>query len=280
MKITSPIFLQQASRAGKTPFAGIKVLFPYANPIIGSVSGNGDITVTSVKNGEKISNTYSNPDELTISVQADANTWVIITGEITSFDCNNYYVQKLAVIKNTALTDLSCYNCPGLTTLDLSKNTALTSLSCNNCLGLTALDLSKNTALTDLSCGGCPGLTTLDLSKNTALTSLDCYDCPGLTALDLSKNTALTSLSCNNCPGLTILDLSKNTELTSLSCGGCVALDSIKYAAENEGVAKSVADLITANEALDGTVYTNNAGTYYSTIADAATAAGWTIEQL
>jgi hypothetical protein len=65
-----------------------------------------------------------------------------------------------------------------------------------------------------------------------------------------------------------------------LTCNGCAALDSIKYAAENEGVAESVADLITANEALDGTVYTNNAGTYYSTIADAATAAGWTITQL
>ena len=258
MKITSPIFLQQAGRAGKTPFAGIKVLFPYANPIIGSVSGNGDITVTSVKNGEKISNTYSNPSSLTVSVRADANTWVIITGEITSFNCANYYVEKIIAYNNTALTSLDCSNCPGLT----------------------ALDLSTNTALTDLNCSDCPGLTALDLSTNTALTSLDCSDCPGLTALDLSTNTALTSLSCYNCPGLTALDLSTNTALTSLSCYNCPAIDSIKYGAENENVAISIASLITTNEALDGTVYTNSEGGFYSTIADAATAAGWTIAQL
>ena len=192
MKITSPIFLQQAGRAGKTPFAGIKVLFPYANPIIGSVSGNDDITVTSIKNGEKISNTYFNPDELAVSVQADANTWVIITGEITSFDCNNYYVSKLTA------------------------------------------------------------------ANNTALTSLDCSNCPGLTALDLSTNTALTYLDCSNCADVAI----------------------ISYEAENEDVTNSLTQLITANEVLDGTVYTDSAGTYYSTIADAATAAGWTIAQL
>ena len=192
MKITSPIFLQQAGRAGKTPFAGIKVLFPYANPIIGNVSGNGDITITSVKNGEKISNTYSDPSNLTVSVQADANTWVVITGEIQSFNCSNYYVEKIIAYNNTALTSLYCYNCPGLT------------------------------------------------------------------ALDLSTNTALTSLNCYNCP----------------------AIDSIKYGAENEDVATSIADLITANAALKGTVYTDSNGEFYSTIADEATSAGWTIAQL
>jgi hypothetical protein len=98
--------------------------------------------------------------------------------------------------------------------------------------------------------------------------------------LDLSKNTALDYLDCSNWPGLTTLDLSKNTALTSLNCYGCAALDSIKYAAGNEDVATSIAELITANEALDGTVYTDSEGEYYSTIADAATAAGWTIAQL
>ena len=41
-----------------------------------------------------------------------------------------------------------------------------------------------------------------------------------------------------------------------------------------------IATAITDTTAADGTVYTDSAADYYSTIADAATAKGWTIEQL
>ncbi len=214
MKVTSPVFLQQAGRGGKTPFAGIKVLSPIENPIIGSVDGNGNITVTSVKNGEKISNTYSDPSDLTISVQADANTWVIITGEITVFSPNEYHIEKVVA-----------YN-------------------------------------------------------NTALTYLNCYDCHDLTVLDVRNNTALDNVDCGECSILKVLCIINNTAQNSLDCGNSPAIDSIKYGAENEGVAESVAYLITENAALKGTVYTDSNGEFYSIIADAATAAGWTIEQL
>ena len=43
---------------------------------------------------------------------------------------------------------------------------------------------------------------------------------------------------------------------------------------------KTLEDAITNATAADGTVYTDNAADYYSTISDAATAKGWTIEQL
>lgn len=214
MKTHNPIFLQAAGRAGKTPFAGIKVLSSIADPIIGKVDGNGDITVTSIKNGEKISNTYSNPYQLDVSVQADANTWVIITGEITIFSYIGSHVEKVVAYNNTALTYLNCYDRPNLTVLDVRNNTALDCVDCGECLGLKVLYIINNTAQNSLDCGNNP------------------------------------------------------------------VLDSIKYGAENENVANSVADLITANAALKGTVYTDSNGEFYSIIADAATAAGWTIKQL
>ena len=138
----------------------------------------------------------------------------------------------------------------------------------------------KNTALTYLNCYNCPALATLDLSTNTALTSLDCSSCPALAALDLSTNTALQSLDCYNCPALAALDLSTNTALTYLNCSNCPALAEIKYAAGNEDVSTAIAQAITDATAADGTVYTDSAGAYYSTIATAATTKGWTIEQI
>lgn len=214
MKTHNPIFLQAAGRAGKTPFAGIKVLSPIENPIIGSVDGNGDITVTSIKNGEKISNTYSDPKDLTVSVQADANTWVIITGEITVFCPNEYHIEKVVAYNNTALTYLNCYDCHDLTVLDVRNNTAL-----------------------------------------------DCVDC-------------------GECFSLKVLCIINNTAQNSLDCGNNPVLDSIKYGANNSDVTTAIADLITANAALKGTVYTDSNGEFYSIIADAATTAGWIVEQL
>ena len=116
--------------------------------------------------------------------------------------------------------------------------------------------------------------------KNTALTSLNCSNCPALATLDLSTNTALTSLDCSSCPALATLDLSTNTALTYLNCSNCPALVSISYPATNEDVSTAIAGAITDADAADGTVYTDSAAAYYSTIATAATTKGWTIEQI
>ena len=94
------------------------------------------------------------------------------------------------------------------------------------------------------------------------------------------KNTALTSLDCNDCYALQELNLSANTALTSLGCNDCVKIEIIYYTAIDSDVATAIAGAITAADASDGTVYTDSAADYYSTIADAATAKGWTIEQI
>ena len=139
---------------------------------------------------------------------------------------------------------------------------------------------AKNTALTQLNCSKCSVLQELNLSANTALTQLDCSYCYVLQTLDLSANTALTSLNCSSCYALQTLDLSANTALTELYCSDCPALQTLKYPATNFDVADAIAGAITDADADDGTVYTDSAADYYSTIADAATNKGWTIEQI
>ena len=258
--ILSPAFLQAAGRAGKGESVGKIILdTQFADPTISSISCTGEIQVTTTKNGAPLVETYSDLDGETLSIQADANTQIVISGaEITACGIGTNTDYTKISVKNTALTELDCDSCYALAALDVSKNTALTTLNCNSCHALAALDVSKNTALTELNCNYCYALTALDVSKNTALTTLTCDDCYALTALDVSKNTALTQLNCSN----------------------CAKLVSISYPATNSDVSTAIAGAITGATAADGTVYTDSAGAYYSTIADAATVKGWTIAPL
>ena len=136
------------------------------------LSANGLVYIDSVKNGQKVRNTLVNPENEFVNVKNDADTEIVVYGEVTHLNAGddaNTGLTSLDVSKNTALTELYCGDCTGLTSLDVSKNTALTSLSCYGCTGLTSLDVSKNTALTELYCNGCTGLTSLDVSKTAKL---------------------------------------------------------------------------------------------------------------
>ena len=290
-----PYFLNEAGN--KKMKDGIMLWYAGKNPFIQSISGT-DVTVHSTYNGEPVTQNYPSLNNAAIALQADSNTEVYIEGNVTSM--SNLSSEKRIVCHNTAMTSLNCSSCTGLTSLDLSANTAMTSLNCSSCTGLTSLDLSANTAMTildcfsctgltslDLSantalksffCSNCTGLTSLDLSANTAMTSLNCSICTGLTSLDLSANTALKSFFCSNCTGLTSLDLSANTALTSLFCSGCNYIETIKYVAQDTGVATKIAGLISGAFATDGNVYCK--GTYSSTVQTAATSKGWTYHTL
>ena len=278
--ILGAAFLQSAGRAGKGEKVGkIQLFTQSANPTISSITGT-DIVVNSIVSGQPHTDTYASLSGDTLAISADKNTEIIITGIVTEMEnvTNTDFISIKA--KNTALTQLVCTDCYTLQTLDLSQNTALTQLVCGSCYILQTLDLSQNTALTQLVCSSCYTLQTLDLSNNTALTQLDCTDCQTLQTLDLSQNTALTQLDCGSCYILQTLDLSQNTALTQLDCGSSAKIETIKYPATNEDVATAIADAITDADADNGTVYTDSDAAYYSTIADAATAKGWTIEQL
>ena len=357
-------FINAAGRGGKK--AGNYLMFSHgsADPTI-TISCVGDISVESTKDGGTIIESYSNLNSTAVSVRADANTQVMIKGDVTLVsgygDFNSFSINpdnvlqtffmvgstvdklnfsgskslKSITISSTTLTTLSCRNCSALTTLtcsgcsaltsldvagltaltsltcsgcsalttltcngcsalttltcsgcsvltslDVAGLTALTTLDCANCSTLTSLDAAGLTALTTLTCTGCSALTSLDATGLTALTTLTCTGCSALTSLDVAGLTALTSLSCRNCSALTSLDIAGLTALTSLPCSGCSALTTIKYQATDENVSIAVAGAITGADAADGTVYTDSAAAYYSTIANAATAKGWTIEQL
>ena len=268
-----PYFLNEAGN--KKMKDGIMLWYAGKNPFIKTITGT-DVTVHSTYNVEPVTQNYPSLNNAAIALQADPNTEVYVEGAITYM--TNWSSETRIVCHNTELTSLDCGDCPSLTSLDLRKNTALDNIICYNCPSLTSLDLSKNTALTQLNCGDCPSLTSLDLSKNTALESLDCNSCTVLTSLDLSANTELTLLDCGNCPSLTSLDLSKNTALTSLGCNNCNYIETIKYVAQNTGVATKIAGLISEAFATDGNVYCN--GTYSSTVQTAATSKGWTYHTL
>ena len=212
----------------------------------------------------------------------------------------NSGLEELDVTHNTNLQTLICGDMENLTGIDVSKNTKLTYLYCAYCKGITELNLAANTALQTLNCGG-TSITELNLAANTALQTLDCYNCTSITELNLAANTALQTLNCNSCTSITELNLAANTALQTLYCGGtsitelnlaantalqtldcnsCTSITDIYYPATNSDVSTAIAGAITNATAADGTVYTDSAADYYNTIADAATAKGWTIEQL
>ena len=130
-------------------------------------------------------------------------------------------------------------------------------------------------SLTYLDCGT-NQITSLDVSANTALKYLNCSN-NQLTSLDVSANTALENLRCNS-NQLTSLDVSANTALTNLTCGNNLNITVIQSVAVNSSVANQIASLITNATSTTGTVTLRNGDEFNSTISDAATTKGWTIE--
>ena len=66
----------------------------------------------------------------------------------------------------------------------------------------------------------------------------------------------------------------------TIDLSGSTAIAEIYYSGKNEAVATSIAQAIASSSEAHGTVYTDSTSEYYSTIATAATAKGWTIAQL
>ena len=288
--------LMQAACAKKKEVENIiSIMSTIADPSIYQLSCQGEIKVQSIKNGAQVEQTYTDLSSANLSIQADAETEIKILGNVTDFSPAAQY--QGWGYADTLLAKSIVFNCETLQTIKVSGKssydaastvesiifincTALQTLQCSDCTGLTSLDLSANTALQTLNYSHCTGLTSLDLAANTQLQYLDCGGIPNLTSLDLAANTQLQYLDCGGIPNLTSLDLAANTQLQTLNCNSCTGLTLIKYGAGSEDISTAIAGAITAATAADGTVYTDSAGAYYSTIADAATAKGWTIEQL
>ena len=127
---------------------------------------------------------------------------------------------------------------------------------------------------------GCFDISTVEVSECGKLKSLAVPYCENITELNLAANTALQTLNCYGCTSITELNLAANTALQTLDCYGCTSVSNISYPATNGNVSTAIAGAIKNATSSDGTVYTDSAAAHYSTIADAATAKGWTISQL
>lgn len=167
---------------------------------------------------------------------------------------------------NNATLDVS--SCANLEEIDLESSTIIT------------LDLSQNTKLKTVLLRNAEALTSCVFPETGTLTRVDLR---GLEAevLDLSNCTGLETVFFGN-GSVKKLDLSGTTVLTTFSDGGIPenSLQELRIRALDFSVASSAANFINYSSESNGVVYLNSADTYYSTIADAATEKGWTIEPL
>ena len=167
-----------------------------------------------------------------------------IPAGLLTLTCSSNPFIELDLSKFPELTELNCYYCNQLTTINVSNCIALTSLACqegqvmaldvSNCPALinlscfdnqlTVLDVSNNKELKTINCSK-NQLASLDVTNNKELTNINCSN-NQLAALDISTNHALTYLTCSN-NQIAVLDVSNNPALTSLKCDGnqLVALD-------------------------------------------------------
>lgn len=263
--LLSPVFLQEAGQSGNGKNK-IKLLTS-SSDVSATISCNGNIKIQSVENGEKKEESYSNLEDVYTTISCDKNTEIVIIGDVTKFaindeDSSDGYLQTIDVSKCNSLLNLSITNCSYIENVDLSKNANLQELVLSGCVGLL-----------DLSLVGLENLSYLEFDSgsdgnNAHITELDLSSCVSL------KNATLTGLEVIN-----KIKLNNSLEELYLTTPDST-LTKIYYAATNNVVSSTIADVIADATAADGTVYTDSEGAYYSTIADAATAKGWTIEQL
>lgn len=296
-------FLSAAGSVNKTPFAGIILISNKKDPLIKEISCTGELIITSVKNGEKHIETYSNLSAAALSISADANTTVRIKGELTG-TLNNRDTGanfKSMSVLNTKINNLNMWMCVELEELKLKNNLLLTTINITDTASLEAVDFSDCPALTSIlftnssiaaiDCTNNPNIQDVSGEADHNLKSVNVAGCLSLATLYLSLSTelkevnvrgcsALKSLNVNHCNELEVLDIRDCVALTSLSCGYTPDIEKIYLVANNSSVTSQITTAITANAFQKGVVYVNNTDTYYSTVANAATNAGWTIEPL
>ena len=194
-----PAFLQAAcAHATPTPPPepepdGIVIRTNVQGAINPNIICTGTITIKSTYNGQAVEAQYSNLDgEETTAINTDANTDIIITGNVTSFSLSPMHKDKIVSFR------------------------------------------ALNSNITYIAIGYQSNLLTLCVPAATS-------------TLSITSPTALTK---------------------------------IMYPANNSSVSNTIQGSIQSATAADGVVYLDEDGDYYDTIANAATAKGWTVEQL
>ena len=186
---------------------------------------------------------------------------ITIEGNVKIYDCRENRMQVLDLSQCSTLTELNCFGCSKITSLDVSKQIALEKLICTR-NQLSTLDVSANTTLKELQCS-LNQLTKLDVSANTALTDLECSN-NQLPTLDVSKNVALKLLFCGD-NKLSTLDVSANVELNRLECSNN-KLTKLDLSANKNIVNLGCQDNLLDADALNDLFKTLRTGTCYINI--------------
>ena len=271
--------------------------------------GNFSFTKVDTRGCRELITLSANPDELLIADNCiKLQTLSTSTTGVVSYD-NCYALQSLyigsAISKNVDLrayteltsvdysdisdsillpggnkiTTLTLRRC-GIKTLDLSAQNAITSLTIQSCPNIKTLDLEQNTVLTTIALSADPALENLILNSGlSTLTSVTITECVSLLAFN-APSAPLNMLSIKNSPVLEELNISSQNSTGTPQLTGLRSVRLLKCKAQPSAVATACAGVITNSDVTDGTVYLNDQDTYYSTVADAATAKGWTIEPL
>lgn len=307
MKLTDPYFLQSACNRPRVQGGKIVMQFSVDDPgqlffcqDEESSFVNFDCQVTATKNGVKTTTEYEGVQ--VVDIEADANTDIIINGDFSaaySF-VTNYMNQSFDSCTRFHLDcagfSLVFVVAPSLLDLELTGREAVKELFLNNARSefsfdgfqalesasltlenLTSIDLTPATALRDVYFN-MKSLASIDLSVRPELTRVE-LQAP-LTTLDLSHNPAVTEVNLYKLTQLETLDMSGCELIDDFQRTDITAIKTVKYRAINQTPSNLVASMITQADANDGTVYLNSADPYYQTVADAATAKGWTVLDL
>ena len=143
-----------------TPFPvftqGVHLLTGSADPTINMINGT-NITIYSTKNGQTTQVDYASLNA-SVVIAADANTDIIVTGNLTGlFDMSNGDWLTVKVL-NTGISLFYTRDCPVITEIDVQGEQQITEIDCQNCADLTTLNMYGCDGLTTLTCTGCPDL--------------------------------------------------------------------------------------------------------------------------
>ena len=236
--VLSPAFLQAACAKQKQEIVSMRFTTDSADPVIEELSCEGKIVIESIKDGIATTAEYTDLNKVKTSIQADANSEIVIVGAVTEFILSDETWIDMSAIDIT--------NCPGLKYLDISY-----------CENITELDLSHSTSLEILS------------ANSTAIESLDFTNCLYRDTISVSGCKNLLSLNC----GKAVTD---QHSLTSLMIAGCSALTDIKVRLMDYNVLEDVRDHMSNYSELHGTIHSLSSDLYFDD-AVAARPENWTV---
>lgn len=296
-----PGFLNAAGNHTQKPAEPIMVLrYNIADPVIGDFEDSANFYVTCTKNGVTTTTHYS--DETSFSVEADANTDILIKqGSGSSFFTNfslvgDAYNLVSIKIENTDLTGLEIVDAFALSDIILSNNSNLGSLTLEACPFIKTVDLSKNVTnyLESVALRSLFSLDSIEFGENKSLLDIKTENLYSLHSIDLSSMTHIEEATFPNAVVLETIDIRKASIAPSLDVSLCSLLKTIDarmcsgltigssdnsvfselwFSGNDDG---GVADLITSSSIYDNGVLHTNATTD-SGYVQAATSKGWSV---